>query len=127
MAFPHGGPDGNFPPPGVRIQSTAVIANGTSLSSAIDLGAATLFGVQMPSSWTTANLTFQASTDGVTYANLYDSTGTEVAVTAGASQFIVLSTPAQWIGIRYLKVRSGTSGTAVNQVADRTIQIVSVI
>lgn len=127
MAFPHGGPDGNFPPPGVRNQSTSTITNGTSLSGAIDLGAATLFGIQMPSAWTTANLTFQASTDGATYANLYDSTGAEVTVTAAASQFIVMAVPPQWIGLRYLKIRSGTSGTAVNQAADRTLQIVSVI
>lgn len=127
MAFPHGGPDGNFPPPGVRNQSSATITNGTSLSAAIDLGAATLFGIQLPAAWTTANLTFQGSTDGATYANLYDSNGSEVTVTAAASQFIVMAVPPQWIGLRYLKIRSGTSGTAVNQAADRTLQIVSVI
>lgn len=127
MAFPHGGPDGNFPPPGVRNQSTTTIANGTSLSGAIDLGAATLFGVQIPSSWTAASLTFQASTDGVTYSNLYDSVGTEIVASVAASQFVVMSIPAQWIGIRFLKIRSGTSGAPVNQGADRTLQIVSVI
>lgn len=127
MAFPHGGPDGNFPPPGVRNQSSVTITNGTSLSDAIDLGAATLFGIQLPAAWTTANLTFQGSTDGVTYANLFDSNGTEITATVAASQFVVMATPPQWIGLRYLKIRSGTSGTAVNQAADRTLQIVSVI
>lgn len=126
MTFPTAAPDGSYPAPGVRTNYSVTISNGTSLSSAVDLGGTTLFAIQIPASWTTANITFQASADGVTYANLYDSTGTEVTVTAAASEFIVFSSPAPWLGIRFIKIRSGTSGTPVNQAADRALSIVSV-
>lgn len=126
MPFPNSAPDGSFPQPGARSTYSVTISSGTSLSAAIDLGSTILFAIQIPSSWTTANITFQASADGVTYANLYDSTGTEVTVTAAASEFIVFSAPAPWMGIRFIKVRSGTSSTPVNQGADRALSIVSV-
>lgn len=96
------------------------IANGASLSSAIDLDENGIVALQMPSAWTAANLTFQGSYDGVTFADVYDSAGTELSVTAAASRYIVL-TPATFAGLRHLKVRSGTTGTPVNQGAARTI------
>ena len=48
-----------------------LIAGGTSLSSGLNLGGRVLTGVFMPASWTAANLTFQASYDGVTFYDMY--------------------------------------------------------
>ena len=101
---------------------TAVIENGGSLSGAVDLGGRKLVAIVMPSSWTTAGLTFQASPDGVTYYNLYDG-GTERGLTVAASYYSALAI-GDWVGIRYLKVRSGTAGTPVNQAGARTITLV---
>lgn len=95
------------------------ILNGGSLSAAIDVGQLRAARVQIPALWTTANLTFQTSIDGVTYADLYDGS-LEYTITAAASREILLPI-ADFLGIRYLKIRSGTSGTPVNQVADRTL------
>jgi hypothetical protein len=103
--------------------STTTIANGASLSSAVNIGSKTVLGVVMPAAWTTANLTFQVSYDGTNYANLYDKDGTEYTVTAAASRHIYVE-PAQWVGVKYIKVRSGTSGTPVNQGADRSVVLV---
>lgn len=103
----------------------ATIANGASLSGAVDLGTKRLARINMPSSWTTANLTFQVSADGTNYANLYDATGTEKTVQAAASRAIILDF-SEWIGARYIKVRSGTSGTPVNQGAERILQLSTV-
>lgn len=101
----------------------ATIANGQSLSDAIDLGGLRLVSIVMPSAWTAANLTFQVSHDGTTYNNLYDAGGSEVTTTAAASRYIYLD-PAFWSGIRFLKVRSGTSGAAVAQGAERLVTLV---
>lgn len=100
------------------------IANGASLAAFVDLDTKTLVGIHMPAAWDTANLTFQVSEDGVTYDNLYDSAGIEKTITVAASRYISV-TPAEWVGVRFLKVRSGTSGTAVNQTAARTIQLIT--
>jgi hypothetical protein len=81
----------------------------------------------MPAAWTAATLTFQVSYDGTTFVDLYDDTGTEIQWQAAASRFIVPSAPSQFFGIQALKVRSGTTGTPVNQGADRAIQVVGLV
>lgn len=97
---------------------------GSALSAAVDLDGVALVGIQMPASWTAANLTFQVSADGVTYADLYNQSGSEVVVTAAANRYIALD-PTLFQGIRRLKIRSGTSGTPVNQAASRTLLLVT--
>lgn len=103
---------------------SATIANGASLSGAIDLSTQTLLGYVMPAAWTTAGLTFQVSLDGVTYVDLYDNAGTEISHVVGASRFVRVS-PADWVGIKYVKVRSGTAAAPVNQGASRAITLVT--
>lgn len=105
---------------------SATIANGASLSGAIDLGTNRLFAIVMSTSWTTANLTFQVSSDGSNFYDLYDDAGTEVTFTAAASRVIQNTNPGRWLGFRYLKIRSGTSGTAVNQGGARTLTVMAV-
>lgn len=107
--------------------AAAGIANGASLSGAIDLGDQRLHRVAMPAAWTAAGLTFQASADGVTFNDLYNEAG-EYALTStvvAASRSIVVD-QAIFYGIRYLKVRSGTAAAAVNQGGARTLTLVTV-
>lgn len=103
------------------------IAINASLSAEIDLGTSkVLCGIIMPAAWDAAGLTFQAAAaSGGTFANLYDQYGTEKAMVAAASRYIPLDDPGFWLGVRYLKVRSGTAASAVNQTAARTITLVT--
>lgn len=99
---------------------TATIAINASLSDAIGSRGLLLAGIIMPSAWTAANLTFQVSHDDTTYNNVYDSSGVEKQVTASASRYIILD-PSEWSGAQFIKVRSGTSGSAVTQAAARSV------
>lgn len=107
----------------------ASIANGASLSQVIDLyGVGTgsaIVGLEMPAAWTAASITFSVSHDigTQTFKDYYDDAGTEITVTAAASRFIRLI-PSLFAGIRYIKVRSGTSGSPVNQGAARDVKLV---
>jgi hypothetical protein len=101
--------------------TTVTIANGASLSGAVDIGGRKLVAIDMPSAWTAAALTFQASADGVTYDDMYDG-ATERSLTVAASRYMMLNI-GDWVGARYLKIRSGTSGTPVNQGGARTITL----
>jgi hypothetical protein len=105
------------------------IPNGTALSNPIDLGAKVLCAIIVPSAWTAAGLSFQASDDGgATWFNIYDSTGTEAVVGSGAvvaGRRISLD-PSLFAGVDFIRVRSGTSGVPVNQAADRVASLVSV-
>lgn len=105
---------------------TATIANAASLSGAVDLGAERLHRLTMPSGWTSAAISFETSYDGTNYAPLYNEYG-EYSIAsgvAGASRTIVVD-PAIFSGVRWLKVRSGLSGAAVNQGAQRDIILVT--
>lgn len=104
---------------------TATILNAASLSGPIDLLDTRLSGIGMPAVWTAASLTFQVSPDCVTYSDLYDNSGTEY--TATAAQGHVVGIPlADMIGVRCLKIRSGTGGSPVAQGADRVLTLMVV-
>jgi len=106
-----------------RSEAVAVtIALNQSLSAPVQLYGRGFFGVEMPSAWTAANLTFQVSTDGDTYRNLYDEDGNEVEVTAAANRFIRVF-PADFMVFPYIRLRSGTAGVPVNQLAARTLNL----
>lgn len=107
----------------LRSTETVTIANGASLSDAVDISGAAVVGIVMPAVWTAAELTFQASADGTAYNNLYSDDDSEYSVQAAAARYIHI-VPSEFAGIRYLKVRSGTSGTPVNQGAERTVTLV---
>ena len=109
---------------------SATIANGAALSGAVDLGSVIpgneIVGLVMPIAWTAAAMTFQGSADGTNFYDLYNDAGTELNFTVGASQAIGLRQDARAIlgRWRHIKVRSGTTGTPMNQGAERVITLI---
>lgn len=105
-----------------------VIASGASESAIFDMttvtpGAGSLLGLFFPTAWTTANITFLVSPNcAAPWYNAYDDAGTEYTVAAGASRYVGLD-PAYFVGVRCVKLRSGTLGSPVEQEASRTIRI----
>lgn len=118
------GPD--FAVQNPRVHFPVTIASGASLSEAVDLKGHTLVGILMPGTWSTADLTLQASDDGSTFGNVYDDAGTEMEIAAEASIFIRLD-PAKTAPFSHVKVRSGTSGTPANQGGDRVLTLVGMV
>lgn len=105
-------------------QVPVTIGSGSALSPAIPLGEYVLTGIAMPAAWDAAALTFQVSADGGTTWGEMQSTSAVVSYTAAAAQYIAID-PTLWRGINMIKVRSGTSGTPVNQTADRVLTLVT--
>ena len=106
------------------VNRTATIANNAALSDAVTIDKSLLLGLVLPGTWTTADLTLQASADGTTFGNVYDSAGTEVTIKAAASRYVTLN-PADFVGMQAIKLRSGTSGSPVTQTAERTITVIA--
>ena len=102
--------------------ATAAIAASATTSGAIDLYGLQMVALGMPTYWTAGVLTFNVSIDGSTYLRMYKN-GAEYFETVTASQFIVL-TPADFAGVRYVQLRSGTYATPVTQTAARSIELV---
>lgn len=85
-----------------------VIEAGESLSDAIDISGGSLVRLTMPTNWTYANLTFQISTDGQFFNDLYLHTGEEVKCVCTPGAGIVF--PRDLLaGIGFIKFRSGTT------------------
>jgi hypothetical protein len=103
--------------------SLSTAANGQS--GVIDMTGCVLIGVQMSTAWTAAGITFLAATaETGTFHSVFGSTGDEITLSADASRFINVS-PLTSVGYRWLRVRSGTSGTPVAQAAARTLTLVT--
>lgn len=104
-------------------EKTVTILDGASLSDGIRVQEGTaLVGIVTPSGWDTAALSLAVAADGIrtdpddaTYVPLLDQTGTEWDAAAVAASRAVAVPAELTLGFRFLKVRSGTSGAAVNQ------------
>lgn len=107
-----------------REYTSAVIASAGSVSGTVLCGEGVPVALIMPAAWTAASITFQGSADNSTFNNLYDESGSEITFTVSTSRWV--SIPATYFaGIRFLRLRSGTSGVPVAQAADRTITVVT--
>jgi hypothetical protein len=107
-----------------RVVVSAVIASGASLSAEVDLNGLVCVGIEMPGTWTAAGLTFKGGNTSGALLNVYSDGGTEYSKTVDASRAVYLETVNPLLPWRYIQVRSGTSGTAVNQAAERTIKLI---
>lgn len=96
-----------------------VIAQGEALSEGLDCSAGQIVKITMPADWTTADLTFQTSSDGQGYNDIYQADGNELKCTVRAGTAIVgLGLAKGWI-----KFRSGTSEQPVVQPARREFAV----
>ena len=118
--------------PSTRVISTTIPAN-EALSGGIDIGDAAFVGIEMPEGWAGTQITFQAKAKNKEdvnndpaledYDNVYDSAGNELVVTVAANR-IVTDIP-ELSPLRFIRIRSGTSGTPVNQNPAREIRIIA--
>jgi hypothetical protein len=104
-----------------EIAFTLPASAADGLSEIIDLGAARASALQMPITWTTASLTVQASADGVTFGDVFKA-GSELTLDADAGRVLLLGTDL--VGLQFLRFRSGTSLTPIQQEADRTLKLI---
>jgi len=100
------------------------IGNGQAVSNVADLVDAIPVAVVVPSTWTTADLTFQTSDDGRAYHDVYDEGGSELTVKATAGAWLIIPDAYACGFGRYVKVRSGTAASPVNQAAAREVKII---
>ena len=77
-----------------------------------------ILGVILPTTWATANITFQVSQDNVTFHDLYSDSGTEVSVTVSATGAHAVTFDSKGESVapfQYARIRSGVSATPVSQ------------
>lgn len=101
----------------LQVLDGPTIAKGESLSDGIDCSAGQIVRITVPQEFTEANLTFQVSSDGNLYNDLYDDDGDEVTVSANPDTSIVIA--KSWVrSVGFLKLRSGSREHEVKQRED---------
>ena len=96
------------------------IAAGQSLSAGLDCTAGVISRIYAPPEWDTANITFQLSFDGITWANLVNRSGAEIAAALKPNSVVILTEYTRQMA--WLKIRSGTSVAPVIQTAQRVFK-----
>jgi len=100
---------------------TVTIANGAALSDAFDMRRFSFLTVHMPAAWTAASMGFYvSSSQGGTFLPLYDDEGNVVEITSPAVDK-AYTAPATVGGAHWVKLWSETSGSGVNQGAERSL------
>jgi hypothetical protein len=94
-----------------------IIAVGQSLSNGANCAAGKMIRITVPREFVGEALTFQVSTDGQFYNDLYDAEGNEITVVAKPDTGIVLQD--NWVkSLPHIKFRSGTRENPVEQRED---------
>ena len=98
------------------------IAAGEALSDVVDVSAGALVRLTMPVDWTAADLTFQISSDGEFFNDLYDHNGGEVTCVCTPGVGIIF--PGDFmLGVAFLRFRSGTSQNPQPQPEERAFSV----
>ena len=93
------------------------ISLNESLSDGVDCSGGTIVRITVPKEFTEANMTFQSSSDGNLYNDLYDAHGNEITMIAKPDRTIIIA--ATWArSLGWLKFRSGTRQYPVEQTKD---------
>ena len=94
-----------------------------SLSNEIDCSAGQLVRITMPAEWDEAPLSFQFSTDGLFFNDMYglDGFAVQIPVVVPGSGVIIPGDVGR--AIAFLRIRSGGPGTPVAQSAQRRFAV----
>jgi hypothetical protein len=93
------------------------IPHNESLSDGVDCTGGNIVRITVPQEFTEANLTFQASSNGEMYNDLYNAEGEEITMVAKPDTTIIIQSP--WTrALGWIKIRSGRRDFPVKQTKD---------
>lgn len=110
------------------VTQNATIPAGASISNAVNCNASTPVRVRMPAKWTGGDrgkITFQISTDDITYMDYFNPDGSEVSATVTPGSTTRVEHPIGSHGGTYIKIRTGTRDSPVVQADPVTFVVVS--
>lgn len=99
------------------------ILSGASLSAQVGLAPYTLVGIASDANWTAQLVSFLTSNDGVNWLNVQNNAGALSLGPLQPSSYMALD-PAIFRGVQFFQVRSGASGSAVNQTNTTVLTLV---
>jgi hypothetical protein len=107
----------------LQVLNGPTIEAGESLSDAIDCCAGQLVSITIPEEWDKAQLTFQFSSDGETFSDLYQFDGFAATIKTVVEGSTVVVPADVGRATAFVKFRSGTSGNPVAQSERREFSV----
>lgn len=108
----------------IKVLNGPFISAGESLSDAVDCTSGQLCRITMPPEWSDdAELTFQFSSDGVFFNDMYGIDGYAVTIPEVVPGAGVIIPESIGRAIAFIKFRSGTPGNPIVQEADRAFAV----
>jgi hypothetical protein len=109
----------------VTVVNGPTIAQGQSLSAPLDLGTQKILRITMPAAWDMEHvspvITFQISTDGIGYNDVFDKDGSEFHMVVVPGSAVLIGNDMTAVG--FLKIRSGMRGRPIPQSQIRTFAL----
>jgi len=106
----------------LQVLDGPTILAGESLSDGIDCSGGKIVRITVPQEYTESNMTFQVSSDGNMFNDLYTADGEEVTITVNPDSTIVIE--EKWARVLgFIKLRSGTRDHPVRQEVDCKLAI----
>ena len=107
----------------LHVISGPIIAAGETISDGVDVSAGELVRVTMPADWTEAALSFQFSSDGVTYNDMFYIDGFEVQIPVVVPNAAVIIGAHVGRAIGFIKFRSGLRNHPIAQQETRQFKM----
>ena len=109
----------------LQVLEGPTIQAGESLSDSVDCSAGQLVRITMPYTWDdmSTSITFQFSTDGVFFNDMFGLDGYEVTIDTVVEKAGVIIPEHIGRAVAFLKIRSGTRGNPVVQEENRTFAV----
>ena len=108
----------------LQVLNGPVIEAGQSLSAGLDCTSGNIVRLTMPYAWDGANLSFQISSDGFGYNDLFTIDGKEIVIPVVAGTAVVIAPLSDYLkAVAFLKVRSGSRAYPVTQSAQRDFAV----
>lgn len=99
-----------------KATDTATIANGETVSGAVDLNDFALSGFITPAALTGTTMTFQGSADnGATYVAVHGTDGAAISYTVTTSKYYAIN-PINFLGLTHIKIVSGSAEGAARDI-----------
>lgn len=104
------------------VHQPATFAAGASVSDRILIENRAILELHFGTAWNAAQVTLQATRDGTTWLNVYDDSGSEVVIVAGANRLVRLS-PNFPLGAAFVRLRAGTAASPSVQSTELTVGV----
>lgn len=94
-----------------KVLNGPVIEAGQALSNGLDCSAGSIVRLTMPAGWDPANISFQISSDGLGYNDLFSLDGKEIVMPVVVGAAVVVAPLVDYLkAVGFLKIRFGSRG-----------------